>query len=112
MKPSERCNQFVDQRVIEILQEDPQVCFEGVVPECEGGVAVQLQRRRDVLTSAVWEYADKATEAICKYRCDLRFDPISKPPLDPNCPDWEIWQFKGELAETFVEGRKRDGYRD
>lgn len=40
------------------------------------------------------------------------FDLSSEPPLNPNRPDWEIWQFKDKLEETIAEGRKKDGDRD
>jgi hypothetical protein len=105
MRLGKRYKQLIDQWVSEILQKYPQVRFEGVETAPEGGVSIKLRGPEDVLMLVMHEYADRQVEAARKYRCDILFAPISEPPIDPNWPDWDIWNLKDE-EEVEVSGRE------
>lgn len=107
MRLGKRYQQLISQWVDEILSKYPQVKYEGVerVPE-EGGVAIKLRGPEDVLMRIMHEYADRKIEAALKYRCDILFAPIFEPPIDPNWPDWDIWELHDDWDS---ERKKQDG---
>ncbi len=111
MRLSKRYQQLIEEWVREILQKYPQVRYEGVERAPEGGVAIKLRGPEDILALVIHEYASKKIEAALKYRCDILFAPHCEPPLDPNWPDWEIWQWKDETVEQSNERGQKSGDR-